>query len=85
MVDTNISIRLLWPNGNFDAANATFVEFMNNNTDVYFSTSLITVLPSFYDSYMALFESANPTGFNGLIGSRLIPETVVHNQPNDVA
>ncbi len=59
MIDTNISIQLLWHNGNFDVANATFVELMNKNTDVYFSISLITFLPSFYDSYMGLFVCSN--------------------------
>ncbi|CAF3507687.1 unnamed protein product [Rotaria sp. Silwood2] len=64
MVDTNISITLLWPNGNFDVANATLNDFANQNTD---------------------FESANPTGINGLVSSRLIPEKIIRNKPNDVA
>ncbi|CAF0986841.1 unnamed protein product [Didymodactylos carnosus] len=85
MVDTTISITYLWPNGNLEVANATFTKFVNNNTDLIFSTSGTIFLPSFYDGYKLVFETSNPTGYNNLMSSRLIPETIVRTRSDDVA
>ncbi|CAF1113827.1 unnamed protein product [Rotaria sordida] len=85
LIDTNLTITFLWPQGNLDIANATFIKFMNDNTDLVFSSSLIAYAPSFYDAYMVAFPQCDPTGFNLLIGSRLIPETIVRNKPDDVS
>jgi hypothetical protein len=63
--------------GNFDITNATFTQFKNNNSDLYFSTSVTGMLPSFYEVFKLVFESSNPTGFNTIMGSRLIPERLV--------
>ena len=85
MMDMDISISMLWPNGDYTAANTTFTQFVNNNTDLSFSTSIIASLPSFYQYYLYVLNGIDSTGYSGLVASRLIPETIVRNQTDALA
>ncbi|CAF2145115.1 unnamed protein product [Rotaria magnacalcarata] len=85
MVDTTMSMTFFWPNGNLTIANNTFNQFMNNNTDLLFTNPIIGDRPSFYQFSLDVLQNMESTGYNGLVGSRLIPETIVRNQPDAVA
>ena len=85
MVDTKFSIALIWPNGDFTIANTIIYQFINNNTDLMITDPTIATLPSLYQLYINVFTTWDFTGTNGLVGSRLIPERIVRNQPDTVA
>ena len=73
------------PNGNISVANSTLYAFAQNKTYLTINGSALVQFPSFYWFFYYTLASANPTGFNNLLGSRLIPESIVRNQPDDVA
>ncbi|CAF3385349.1 unnamed protein product, partial [Rotaria sp. Silwood2] len=85
MVDLTIIISFFWPNGNLTVAREQFNKLMQKNMDLKFTVNTTFTLPSFYAFYTAVLASSNPTGFNVLLGSRLIPETIVRNEPDKVA
>ncbi|CAF1654522.1 unnamed protein product [Rotaria magnacalcarata] len=41
-------------------------------------------IPSFYEAYKLALTPSDPTGYNMLLGSSLIPDTVVCNRPDDL-
>ncbi|CAF2119081.1 unnamed protein product, partial [Rotaria magnacalcarata] len=41
-------------------------------------------IPSFYKAYKLALTPSDPTGYNMLLGSSLIPDTVVRNRQNDL-
>ncbi|CAF1141125.1 unnamed protein product [Adineta steineri] len=68
------------PNGDNDITNTTINQLINNFTQpAYYS------FPKFIDFFVTVMESSSPTGSNVILGSRLIPETAIRNQPNQVA
>ncbi|CAF0875282.1 unnamed protein product [Rotaria sp. Silwood1] len=73
------------PNGNFTAVNSTLNQFAANNSDLDFGSTNIFIVPSFYQYFAIILEPSNPTGFNVLLSSRLISESIVRNQPDKVA
>ncbi|CAM2726255.1 unnamed protein product [Rotaria socialis] len=85
MTDTSISIALFVPNGNFTVATAIIDKLIKNNTDLQFSTNSTHLFPSFYDYFALIMASSNLAGGNVLLGSRLIPEEIVRDQPDRVA
>ncbi|CAF3941543.1 unnamed protein product [Rotaria sordida] len=85
MTDTNISIVFFVPNGNFTVTTTIFDQLINNNTDLQFISNFAFTVPSFYDYFARIMAVSNPTGANVLLGSRLIPETIVRHQPDQVA
>jgi hypothetical protein len=85
MIDTNITIGFFVPNGDFTVVTALFGQLMKNNMDLQFSENATQAFPSFYDYFVQRKPSANFFGSNVLVGSRLIPETVLRNQPDQVA
>jgi len=85
ILDMNISTTLIWPNGNVTKANETFDKFLNNNIDLQIIRTPVLSFPSFYEFFYNVLAQSTPIGFNVLIGSRLIPETIVRNQPDQVA
>ncbi|CAF1613660.1 unnamed protein product, partial [Didymodactylos carnosus] len=85
MIDTNITIAFLLPNGDLNVSNTTFNQLTNNNTDLHFALSLIFPTPSFDVFFANVMAPFNPTGANVLLGSRLIPETIVRNQSDQLA
>jgi hypothetical protein len=80
----NISTTLIWPNGNMARANETFDKFLNNNTGLQIIRTPVLSFPSFYEFFYNVLAQSTPIGFNVLIGSRLIPETIVRNEPDQV-
>jgi hypothetical protein len=73
------------PNGDLAAINATLIQFAANNSDLDFSDTNLFVVPSFYYYFAVVLEPNNPTGYNVLLSSRLIPESIVRNGPDKVA
>ncbi|CAF3660219.1 unnamed protein product [Rotaria socialis] len=85
MGDHKISMKYIWPNGELNIGNATFSEFQNNNTDLVFSAKTTAFIPSFYEAYKLALTPSDPNRYNMLLGSRLIPDTVVRYRPDDQA
>ncbi|CAF4503761.1 unnamed protein product [Rotaria sp. Silwood2] len=85
MRDTSIVIAFFVPNGDFSITTAIFNQLMKNNTDLQFISNSTFQVPSFYDYFAQIMAASNPTGGNVLLGSRLIPETIVRQQPDQVA
>ncbi|UJR21605.1 hypothetical protein I4U23_024687 [Adineta vaga] len=81
----SIMLALLLPNGNIDAANATLNQLFDNYTDFNFTQPYTIEFPKFVDFFRIVLESSNPTGENVILGSRLIPETIVRNQAQQIA
>ncbi|CAF5082798.1 unnamed protein product, partial [Rotaria sp. Silwood1] len=73
------------PNGDLAAVTNALREFAARNPDLDFGKTLFFSFSSFYDYFMFALEPSNPTGFNVLLSSRLIPETTVRNLPEKVA
>ncbi|CAF0931701.1 unnamed protein product [Rotaria sordida] len=85
MIDTTISIAFFVPNGDLTVTTAIIDQLMKNYTDLQFIQNSIATFPSFYAYFSQTMAKSNPTGGNVLLGSRLIPETIVRNQPDQVA
>ncbi|CAF0990688.1 unnamed protein product [Didymodactylos carnosus] len=85
MTDTNITIGFLTPNGNFAVVSGFFNELMENNTDLQVTVNTTLSFPPFYACFERIMPPSNPTGGNVLLVSRLIPETIVRDQPDQVA
>ncbi len=85
MVDLTLSGVFQVPDGDLTAVNTTLNQFAAKNPDLDFSKTTIFVVPSFYDYFTIVLEPSNPTGFNVLLSSRLIPESTIRNQPKKVA
>ncbi|CAF3905239.1 unnamed protein product [Rotaria sordida] len=73
------------PNGNVTVVNDTLNQFAVNNSDLDFGKTSIFTVPSFYDYFTLILDPSNPTGFNVLLSSRLIHESIVRNLPEKVA
>jgi hypothetical protein len=71
--------------GDFENVTDTLSQFAASNPDLDFGKTLFFSFPSFYDYFAFALEPLNPTGFNVLLSSRLIPETTVRNLPEKVA
>jgi FAD/FMN-containing dehydrogenase len=85
MVDLTLSGIFHVPNGNLTEVTATMSEFAANNTDLDFGNTTFFSVPSFYYYFSLVLEPSNPTGFDVLLSSRLIPEIMVRSQPETVA
>jgi FAD/FMN-containing dehydrogenase len=85
IVGTSFTSSFLIPNGDINVANATISQLTSNYSDFSITSSILYPFTSFYDYYITVLAPSNPTGFNVLLGSRLIPETIVSNQPDQVA
>lgn len=85
ITDMTISIVYFAPNGNLTLTRELFDQLMKNNTDLQFIMNSTFSLPSFYDYFAQTMNPSNPTGGNVLFGSRLIPETIVRDQPDQLA
>ncbi|CAM4843031.1 unnamed protein product [Rotaria magnacalcarata] len=57
------------------------VRFLPKLADGDWTTAFI---PSFYKAYKLALTPSDPTGYNMLLGSSLIPDTVVRNRQNDL-
>ncbi|CAF1052714.1 unnamed protein product [Didymodactylos carnosus] len=77
----------LMPNANVSYAEATLSSLLiGRSTNSGLSiTGDVFFMPSFYSYFQALLLNANPTGTNAIIGSRLIPRSVVDNSPDQFA
>ncbi|CAF3287273.1 unnamed protein product [Rotaria sp. Silwood2] len=73
------------PNGDLTAVTYALDQFAAKNTDLDFGKTRVFSLPSFYDYFAGVLESANPTGFNALLSSRLIAENTIRYLPEKVA
>ena len=80
-----VAVLILLPYGDLDTANAMLMQFYQNNTDLNITSSVITPVPSFYIFFNYTLAVSNPTGGNVLLGSRLVPEDIVHNYPERIA
>lgn len=86
MSDQTLSFALLVPNGNHSENIALY-----NRLFPYKATSSVTIksdqyyFASFYDFFRAIMSDTNLTGGKVLLGSRLIPETVVKHQTHLLA
>ena len=69
------------PNANLSTAYASIRHWPDWNVTEH---SLIP-FGSFYEVFRLIFEPTNPTGGNVLLGSRLIPGTIVRNEPTRLA
>ncbi|CAF1045879.1 unnamed protein product [Rotaria sordida] len=85
MLDMRLSGVFHVPNGNVTVVNDTLNQFAVNNSDLDFGKTLIFTIPSFYDYFTLILDPSNPTGFNVLLSSRLIRESIVRNLPEKVA
>ncbi|CAF1099749.1 unnamed protein product [Didymodactylos carnosus] len=85
MKDTNLVISFIQPYGKLTEAYAILPYLLTNNTDSQINYNFTTAAPSFYDFFIQVLAPGNPTGYNVLLGSRLIPETIVRNQSYQLA
>jgi FAD/FMN-containing dehydrogenase len=85
LLDTYFISGLFIPNGDINVANATISEITNDFSDFNITQSSLLPFTSFNDFYVTILAPSNPTGGNVILGSRLIPETIVRNQPRQVA
>lgn len=85
ITDTIITIAFFAPNANFTVTNNIFDQLMKNNTDLVFVTNATQSYPSFYAYHSQVMANSDSTGGNVLLGSRLIPERVVRDQPDQLA
>ncbi|CAF3672644.1 unnamed protein product [Rotaria sordida] len=84
MFDLTLRFLCHVPNGDQTALNATLNRFVTNNIDLDFETNSF-VFPSFYYYFALILGPNNPTGYNALLSSRLIPESIIRNKPDKVA
>ena len=77
MVDLTLSVLFHVPNGDLAVFNATLNQFVINNLDLNFRTTNGFLVPSFYQYFISVLEPTNVGGFNFLVSSRLIPESVI--------
>jgi hypothetical protein len=82
---SSFSMAFFVPNGDVNVANATISQLTNDYGDLQITYSTLYPFLSFNDFYITVLAPSNPTGGNSLLGSRLIPETVVLNQSNQLA
>ncbi|CAF3756681.1 unnamed protein product [Rotaria socialis] len=85
MTDLNLNIQFFVPNGNFSLVTSIFNQFNNNNTDLQFTTNSTSLFPTFNDYFSYRTKLSGSSGDHVLFGSRLIPEAIVHQQPNRLA
>ena len=85
IIDATLSGVFYVPNGNLTSVNETVNQFATNNSDLNFGNSSVFFLPSFYHFAAFVLEPNNPTGFNVLLTSRLIPDATIRNSPEQVA
>ncbi|CAF2190616.1 unnamed protein product [Rotaria magnacalcarata] len=85
MTDLNLTGIFIVPNGNSNAVSTILNQFVANNSDLDFGGSTIFTLPSFFNFFTVALAPNNPTGFDVLLGSRLIPESIIRNSPSQVA
>lgn len=85
MVHTKISGLFHVPNGNVREVQDTLSQFAARHPNISFDNTRFYSFPSFYDFFALMLRPSNPTGYNVLLGSRLIPEAVVHSSPERVA
>ncbi|CAF1242479.1 unnamed protein product [Adineta steineri] len=83
--DKTFIIGLLLPNGDSEMAYTTIDQLYNKYTDFNFARSSFIQFSSFNDFFVTIVEPQNPTGKNQILGSRLIPEAIVRNKPQQVA
>jgi FAD/FMN-containing dehydrogenase len=82
LVGSAFTALFIVPNGN---ASVNLNQITNNFTDLNISGPTLYPVPTFNDFFAVALAPSNPTGANVLLGSRLIPETVVRNQPDQLA
>ncbi|CAF3846290.1 unnamed protein product [Rotaria sordida] len=85
MADMKLSGVFHVPNGDLAAVNTTLNQFAANNSDLNFGATKLFEVPLFYYYFAFVLEPSNPTGFNVLLSSRLIPESIIRNEPDKVA
>ncbi|CAF2668844.1 unnamed protein product [Rotaria sp. Silwood2] len=85
LIDLTLNIVYFVPNGNFTVVTSIFNEFMKNNKDLQFNANFTTMFPTFYDYFTYIMNSSDSSGGHVLFGSRLIPETIVRQQPDQLA
>ncbi|CAF4703967.1 unnamed protein product [Rotaria sp. Silwood2] len=73
------------PNGDLDAAKTIISQFETNNSDIDFGDTNLSIIPSFYRYFGVVLEPINLSGFIVLLSSRLIPESIILNEPDEVA
>jgi len=85
MTDLNINIGFFVPNGNLTQVTQLFNQLMANYTDLTFDRNGTHSFATFHDYFLQRKSSVNFFGSNALVGSRLIPETTVRNEPGQFA
>lgn len=85
LVDLTLNIQFFVLNGDFPSVTEVFNHFINNNTDLQFNINSTMLFPTFYDYFSFRMQWPDESGGNVLFGSRLIPETIIHQQPDPFA
>ncbi|CAF1113813.1 unnamed protein product [Adineta steineri] len=83
--DLTISVLVHIPNGDSNVLDGIINQFVANNSDLNFTVTKSFVLPSFYAYFAALLAPNNPSGYNLLVSSRFIPESIIRNNSQIVA
>ena len=83
----DLSLRALFhvPNGDLVSFNATLNHFAAKNIDLDFQTAQSFRLPSFYSYFASVLDTSNSGGANFLVSSRLIPESIVRSNGEQLA
>ena len=82
--DFNLYLLFFVPNGNFSRVTSILDDFIKNNTDLR-SYSNFTLFSTFYEYFSEIMQLSSVSGGNLLFGSRLIPEKIVYEQPDQLA
>ncbi|CAF2128015.1 unnamed protein product [Rotaria magnacalcarata] len=85
IADMRLSAEFNIPNGDLDEVSAIMNQFTANNSDLDFRDTNISVFSSFYHYASVALEPINMGGFNNLMSSRLIPESIIRNESDKVA
>ncbi|UJR23879.1 hypothetical protein I4U23_026851 [Adineta vaga] len=79
------TLAFLAPNADQSTANQTLHQLFSNYSDLNFTEPYVFSLPTFLDFFIHVMDATNTNGNNYVMGSRLLPETIVRNQPHQVA
>ena len=85
MLDWTLRVSSHVPNGDLAKFSALLNEFAIKNTDLAFQTISSFTAPSFYQYFASIIEPSETGGFNFLVSSRMISESVIRNNRDGVA
>ena len=85
ITDRIITIAFFVPSRNFTGDMALYLRLLQNTTGLHIVRNDTYSFASFYDLFVATLSQSNSGGGSVLLGSRLVPETIVRNRGDQLA